>query len=51
MGYQTDFYGAFKVEPTMKPEHIAYLNQFNETRRMKRNPKLLEDLPEAPSQS
>ena len=46
MGYQTDFYGAFKVEPTMKPEHIAYLNQFNETRRMKRNPKLLEDLPD-----
>lgn len=37
MGYTTDFWGEFKVEPALKPEHAAYLKKFNETRRMKRN--------------
>jgi len=37
MGYTTDFNGEFNVEPALKPEHIAYLKQFNETRRVKRD--------------
>ena len=37
MGYTTYFTGQFDVTPTLKPEHIAYLNAFCETRRMKRD--------------
>ena len=37
MGYTTDFYGEFDIEPQLKPEHIAYLKAFNATRRMARN--------------
>jgi hypothetical protein len=37
MGYMTEFYGRFAVTPTLKPEHRAYLKQFSETRRMKRD--------------
>jgi len=38
MGYTTDFSGAFVVSPTLKQKHINYLNQFNGTRRVKRDP-------------
>src|ERR1035441_427359 len=38
MGYSTDFTGAFKCEPTLRPEHSAFLKQFAGTRRMKRDP-------------
>ena len=46
MGYTTDFTGAFSVTPPLKPEHIAYINLFSETRRMKRRAKLAEALPD-----
>lgn len=36
MGYTTDFEGHFTIEPTLKPEHLAYLKRFAETRRMRR---------------
>lgn len=37
MGYSTDFNGHFNIKPTMQQEHIAYLNEFNNTRRMQRD--------------
>jgi hypothetical protein len=46
MGYTTDFSGKFKVTPPLKPEHKEYLKQFNETRRMKRDPEKALELPD-----
>ena len=46
MGYHTDFYGEFEVTPPLKPEHLAYLQQFSKTRRMKRDPLLVLTLPD-----
>jgi hypothetical protein len=46
MGYTTDFSGELEIYPEITPEHRAYINQFSNTRRMKRNPDitlLLED--------
>jgi len=40
MGYHTDFDGQFNCTPTLAPEHAAFIKQFCETRRMKRNPKI-----------
>ena len=37
MGYTTDFVGEFIVEPRLSSEHHAYLKEFAETRRMKRD--------------
>lgn len=37
MGYTTDFTGAFACNPTLSPEHIAYLTAFSDTRRMRRD--------------
>ncbi len=37
MGYHTEFDGKFTITPTLTPEHKAYLEAFNETRRMKRS--------------
>lgn len=37
MGYTTEFRGKWKVTPTLLPEHAAYIKQFSETRRMKRD--------------
>jgi hypothetical protein len=37
MGYQTDFDGSFTITPPLPPERVAYLQKFNETRRMKRD--------------
>lgn len=37
MGYTTDFFGEFKLDEPLTPEHAAYLKKFNETRRMKRD--------------
>lgn len=36
MGYTTEFSGEFRITPTLKPEHKAYINKFSETRRYKR---------------
>jgi hypothetical protein len=46
VGYTTDFDGDFEITPELKPEHLAYINQFAETRRMKRNAKAAELLPD-----
>jgi hypothetical protein len=37
MGYDTQFRGQFNLDKPLKPEHLAYLRKFNETRRMKRD--------------
>jgi hypothetical protein len=37
MGYYTDFAGEFIIEPKLTPEHLAYLQAFTGTRRMKRD--------------
>ena len=44
MGYTTDFEGEFLLDRPLEPEHEAYLRQFSETRRMKRDPQLASDL-------
>ena len=46
MGYSTHFAGEFLVTPTLEPAHIEYLKKFNETRRMKRDEKIAETLPD-----
>lgn len=37
MGYTTDFDGEFSVTPPLRPEHVAYLQKFADTRRMMRD--------------
>jgi len=37
MGYTTDFEGSFELDHPLTPEHKAYLTQFSETRRMRRD--------------
>lgn len=37
MGYSTDFYGEFKLTPSLTDEQMNYINQLSETRRMKRD--------------
>jgi len=37
MGYTTNFEGVFRVTPTLKPEHQAYLEAFAGSRRMRRD--------------
>lgn len=46
MGYTTDFEGKFSVTPTLKPEHLAYLTRFCETRRVKRDAALTQKRPD-----
>lgn len=41
MGYTTEFTGSFALDKPLTPEHKAFLEMFNETRRVKRNPALL----------
>ena len=43
MGYTTVFQGSFTLQPALTESQRAYLLQFSETRRMKRNPVGLED--------
>ena len=38
------FYGEFRVEPALRPEHWAYLRQFSRSRRMRRDPVRTADL-------
>lgn len=38
MGYHTEFEGSFGFENALTPEQVKYVQKFNETRRMKRNP-------------
>lgn len=37
MGYTTDFFGEFKLTPSLTDEQANYINKFNQTRRMKRD--------------
>ena len=46
MGYTTSFNGEFNVSPPLRPEHLAYLKQFALTRRVKRDAKIAEKLPD-----
>lgn len=46
MGYTTEFEGQFALDKPLKPEHSAYLHQFSETRRMKRDPKIAATFPD-----
>ena len=46
MGYTTNFDGEFTVTPTLKPEHKAYLEAFNRSRRMIRDAAKAEALPD-----
>lgn len=46
MGYTTDFSGEFKLDRPLSPEHKAYLCQFMETRRMKRDAAVTETRPD-----
>jgi hypothetical protein len=41
MGYTTDFTGSFAVTPKLKEKHLTYLSNFSNSRRMKRNVRLL----------
>lgn len=40
MGYSTDFSGGCDITPALSPEHVAYLQAFNRSRRVKRDPAL-----------
>lgn len=42
MGYTTTFTGKFKCEPALNAAQVAYLTRFSETRRMKRDEKIVE---------
>ena len=44
MGYTTDFEGSFDITPMLSNEHRYYLEAFNHSRRMKRDPTLAEKL-------
>ncbi len=46
MGYSTDFTGKFSLDKPLKAEHAAYLRAFAETRRMGRDAKIAETLPD-----
>lgn len=46
MGYTTNFAGQFNLTTPLLPEHLAYLEKFNETRRMKRDERVVETLPD-----
>jgi len=46
MGYTTDFSGQFEIDKPLAPEHLAYLEAFNGSRRVTRNAKIAEGLPD-----
>jgi len=46
MGYTTDFSGEFAVTPPLTKEQVAYIQAFNGSRRMKRNPEVTATLPD-----
>lgn len=41
MGYTTDFDGELTINPPLNAAQVAYINKFNQTRRMKRHTDLL----------
>lgn len=46
MGYSTDFFGEFTITPPLDAAQIAYLQKFNETRRVKRRPEIAATMPD-----
>ena len=44
MGYYTSFTGEFEFDKPLTPEHLAYINRFAESRRMKRDAERAEKL-------
>ena len=46
MGYTTTFVGQFAVSPPLKFEHVNYINAFSGSRRMKRDARKAETLPD-----
>jgi hypothetical protein len=46
MGYTTDFAGSFRLDKPLTTAHAAYLVQFSETRRVKRDPERAARLPD-----
>ena len=46
MGYQTEFQGEFTLNKPLHRVHAEYLKAFAGTRRMKRDPKIAETLPD-----
>jgi len=46
MGYTTEFEGRFELDRSLTQEHIDYLEQFSNTRRMLRDPKIVEGMPD-----
>jgi len=41
MGYHTEFWGSLDITPNLEPEQVRYLQAFNHSRRMKRDPEVL----------
>ena len=46
MGYSTDFTGTFRLDRSLAAPQAEYLRRFSETRRMRRNEVLLEEMPD-----
>lgn len=46
MGYTTYFTGHFNISPPLEPAQVTYLNLFNSSRRMKRDPNIAATLPD-----
>ena len=44
MGYTTDFDGRFELDKPLTEQQIKYLNDFSDTRRMKRNSRIAEQM-------
>lgn len=44
MGYSTEFFGRFLLNKELDDDLCTYLKKFSETRRMKRDPKKLEEM-------
>lgn len=45
MGYSTTFEGRFELDKSLKPEHLAYLKAFHDTRHMKWRTEIIEEIP------
>lgn len=46
MGYTTYFGGTISIDPPLTKEQVAYINKFSDTRRMKRDPAKLVNMPD-----
>jgi len=46
MGYTTYFGGTLSIDPPLTKEQVTYLNKFSDTRRIKRDPAKLANMPD-----